>query len=440
VTPETKAVILESASFHGVHVRRTAKRIGLKTESSSRYEKNIASSLAETADALFASYFPNANIASKSEVIKHDPEPVTISVTPDLVRQKLGTDALSDEFIKKTWEGLGCTVKTGGTWLVTVPQERFDLAIPEDLIEEAARFYGYNNIEPKNYRPSAGNLNPETPFADKIRPLLRGMGVHEAVTLSFRSPEDRKEFSIEKQAVAIENPLTEDFSELRTYIFDGLVKTLAVNKKKAFVSDLAFSEIARVFSRENGAFVEEKHIAFALSNENAYDKGLNILNSLAHYAKWEWTTASAHLPFLHPNNAFVLMNGDKMIGFFGALHPNIEEACDLENVVVCELDFDVLAAAASVKKPVASPGLQPPVLRDITLSAFADSSAHNIAQQLKGMNADLKDVDFVGVYQNAKLVAEGKKNLTLRLRFESDESLKGESIDSFIAELLKMVF
>ncbi|MGL5255221.1 MAG: phenylalanine--tRNA ligase subunit beta [Brevinema sp.] len=441
VTPETKAVILESASFHGVHIRRTAKRIGLKTESSSRYEKNIAPALAETADALFASYFPHATISSKTEAIKQTPPVTTINISPDWVRQKLGTNDLSNEFIKKTWEGLGCSIKMGDEWQVTVPQDRFDLSIPEDLVEEAARFYGYNNIEPQNYRPSTSNLNPETPFADKIRPLLRGMGVHEAVTLSFRSPEDRKDFFIEKQPVVIENPLTEDFSELRTYLFDGLTRTLALNKKKAFVNGLAFSEIARVFSQENKSFIEEKHIAFALTDEvNAYDKALNILHNLAHYAKWSWTSAPANLPFLHPNNSFLLMNDDKIVGFFGELHPHIEDNLDLEHVIVCEIDFDALCDAASVKKPVVSPGLQPPALRDITLSAHSQASAHNISEQLKQMNPNLKEVSFIGVYQNDAMISENRKNLTLRLRFESDESLKGEEIDAFILKLLKMSF
>lgn len=439
VTPETTAIILESATFHGVYIRRSAKRLGLKTESSVRYEKNIAPSLTETADALFTSYFPGAEIAKKTETIKTTLPNPSISLKPSFIREKLGTEEISDAFIKKVFLGLGCTIKEAQEWQITPPPERFDLKIPEDFVEEAARFYGYNNIPARSYRPSNIILSPEILFQDRLRPMLRGMGLHEAVTVSLVSAKDRALFHIKETPVSIENPLTEDFSELHTHLFYGLIRTIVYNKQKAFISSLAFSEIGRVFRKDNNNFIEEQHLAFALTEEQrAYEKALNILNNISSCAKFSWTSCPAdqNYGFLHPKNSFVLSHEGKFFGFFGALHPSIEAQLELENVIVCELNFEALKKSSEKKESIQIPGIFPPVLRDITLTVNKETQGHNIAEQLKKENHYLKQVEFLGVYENAKLQAEGKKNLTLRLRFESSESLRGEEIDAFITELL----
>lgn len=437
VTPETKAILIECAAFHGVHIRRAAKRFGMKTEASSRFEKNISPSLTALADGLFASYFSGGDIAKKSEAVTKTLPPTVIELEPEFVRQSLGCESIGDEFIKKTLLAIGCLVSEGKVWKVTAPSERYDLHIAEDLVEECARFYGYNNLPARSYRPSGSAVSPEISFFDRIRPLMRGMGLNEAVNVSFRSPADRASFRIDTQPVAIENPLTEDFSLLRTHLFDGLVRTLAANKQKAFLTGLAFSEIGRVFRKEGNDFVEEQHLAFALSDSpDAYQRGLAFLNNCAAHAKLEWAARPAQLPFLHPKNSFMIEAGGKACGFFGALHPAIEEALGLENAVACEMDFAVLRVSAERKNPVQTPSSLPPLLRDVTLNLPRSASAHNIAQELKKENPALAGVEFAGAYENPKLILEGRKNVTLRLRFESQKSLNAEDIDAFIAQIL----
>ncbi|MGL4388640.1 MAG: phenylalanine--tRNA ligase subunit beta [Brevinema sp.] len=455
VSRDTTEIYLESASFNNVWVRRSAKRLGIKTESSLRFEKNITSELVPYANDFICSTFEKdflqVQISENKDLYPKPTPKYTISCTPDDVRKYLGLYEIDDAFIADIITKIGCQLETKSHhWTIHPSGERGDLRIKEDIIEEVARFYGYDKIPATVYRPSGIFIDPNKSFDEKIRPLLRGMGLHEAVTVVFRSKETRKFHNIEHpHAVTIANPLNIEWTELRTHLFDGLLHIVKHNSDKAFERNIAFSEIANVFHKNPSTetFIEEKKLCFIVSNDNnPYEKALNILNNILVYAKVK-NTAAKHIntekyPFLHPLNAFKIMLGEKSLGFFGEIHPELAEKYDLSDKkefpspTVCEIDFDTLKAHFEEKSPVQPINELPPMLRDITLCVPESEFGINIQQKLQDKNPNLKEISFISVFQNEKLKKLGKKNLSLRLRFESIDPLNSEEIDYFIHSLL----
>ena len=458
VTEHTTKIYLEVASFNGVWIRRSAKRLGIKTESSLRFEKNITSELVPLAQQniceIITQHLPQTDISITSDISQAEHKQGTISVSPQEIRNYLGAPNIKDDFIKKVIIDIGCICDSSNQkWDITPSGERHDLNIKEDIMEEIARFYGYDKIPSTTYRPSSIQLNPEKSFDEKIRPILRGMGLSEAITMIFRSVEQQNFYGLSQaNTVTILNPLNTEWTELRTHLFDGLLESLKTNVSKAFEKNIALSEIASVFSKKNKDsaedFCEQKILSFVISNENnPYQKALNILNNIVKYAKHPCIKAQRinadNYAFLHPLNAFEIIIDDKVIGFFGEIHPslvekiNISDKKDFPSPIVCEISFDTLKQYAEVFNTVNRINDLPPVFRDITLSVDSDVLGINLCEELKNKNPLIKDIEFVSVFQNDKLKELNKKNISLRMRFESIHNLNTQEIDLFIQELLK---
>ncbi len=446
VDETTSEIYLETASFNGVWIRRSAKRLGLKTEASLRFEKNINTNLVPIAHQficdVIAKDCPQAVITAWEDQYPNPTQAHNITVTPQEINSYLGTD-IDDNFIKNIIIKLGCTCDENWNILST----RSDLRIKEDIMEEVARFYGYDKIPSTSYRPSSVQLNPEKSFDEHIRPILRGMGLSEALTIVFRSKDQQEFYSLQNQnAVSILNPLNSEWTELRTHLFDGLLEALRVNMTKAFEKNIALSEIASVFSQSDKDFVEEKHLAFMVSyEENGYPKALNYLNNILSYSKVSAMSTqkidSSKYPFLHPLNSFEIFIDDEFLGFFGEIHPVLLSNLDLSDKkdfpapVVCELSFDILKANNSTQTVQKIPDL-PPVFRDVTLSVSDDTFGVNIVKDLKQKNPLIKEVEFLSVFQNDDLKSKNLKNISLRLRFESELPINAQEVDDFIKVLL----
>lgn len=450
VTSSTTSIYLESASFNGVWIRRSAKRLGLKTESSLRFEKNISPELVPNAANTIISLLPNSTISFFQELYPHPLVKHDILCTPDEIRKYLGVHNIDDAVIADIITKIGCEIHSQSHhWRIIPSGERLDLKIKEDIMEEVARFYGYNKITPTVYRPSGVNLNPNKSFDEIIRPILRGMGIHEAVTIAFRSPELREFYKITNcTPVTIVNPLNSEWTELRTHLFDGLLAVVKHNSSKAFEKNISFSEIASVFSKQNDEFIEEKKLCFIISNQNSpYKKALNILQNILTYSKLQniqtQRISSEKYEFLHPLNAFEILYDNKIIGFFGEIHPELAEDSDLSDKkdfpapVVCEILFDVLKNSGEQKFVVEPINELPPILRDITITVDRSFLTQNIISELKSMHPALKEISFISAFENEKLIQSNKKNISLKLRFESEEILKSEEIDTFIKNILE---
>lgn len=450
VTESTTEIYLESASFHGTWIRRSAKRLGIKTESSLRFEKNVSPQLVPQAQEFVAATI-NADITSSTISKQKDiyPNPIVpsqIQLSAEEVNQYLGTDIDAD-FMKKIIVKLDCELDDSSEkW--QIKSLRQDLRIKEDIFEEIARFYGYNNIPSTSYRPSAVQLNPEKTFEEKIRPILRGMGLNEVTTMVFRSLEQQTFYHLENQkSVTIQNPLNSEWTQLRTHLFDGLLDILKTNVNKAFEKKILLSEIASVFQQiSKEEFNEEKHFAFLVSEEDgAYQKALNFLNNILGYAKVPSVNIqrSERLSFMHPLNSFEIYIDKQYLGFFGEIHPSILAKLDLSDKkdfpapIIGELNFNILKEYADNKAQTSNINELPPLFRDITLTVDEDALGINIIEDLKKQNSLIKDIEFISLFQNDALKSEKKKSVSLRIRFESTQSINAQEIDDFIKKMLK---
>ncbi|MGL4677016.1 MAG: phenylalanine--tRNA ligase subunit beta [Brevinema sp.] len=453
VSEQTTEIYIESASFNGVWIRRSAKRLGIKTESSLRFEKNITLTLVPKAQLylchVFNQQLPNLKINPYSDQYPQALQAIAIAINPREINQYLGTE-ISEEYIKMIITKIGCSCDDSQIpWLITACENRGDIRIKEDLMEEVARFYGYDNIPCTNYRPSSIQLNPEKSFDEKIRPILRGMGLSEAVTNVFRSPEQKQFYRLtQENSVPILNPLNTEWTELRTHLFDGLLEVLHLNISKAFEKNIAFSEIASVFSHKGEEeFCEEKLLTFMVSNENqSYQNALNYLYNILNYAKIPTIQSrqTDKYSFLHPLNAFELYIDNQYLGFFGEIHPLLLEKLDLSDKkdypapIVCELSFSILSSYAEQNIKVQKIAELPPLFRDITLSVDDKKLGINLLEELKQKNPLIKEIEFLSVFQNEQLKAQGKKNISLRIRFESEQVINAQEIDLFIKDLLQL--
>ncbi|MGL4366957.1 MAG: phenylalanine--tRNA ligase subunit beta [Brevinemataceae bacterium] len=453
IDKNTTKVYLESANFRHITIRRTAKRLGIKTESSLRFEKHISPELVNGALLSYIqniySHFPNASVSKPFDYYPKPYQGSPIHITPNEIRNYLGAPDISDDTIRNIITLSHCKLECQkNSWTVIPTGMRTDINIKEDIIEEIARFYGYNNIPSTSYRPSSITLSPEQSFEEKIKPLLRGMGIHEAVTVGFRSPKQREFFKISyPQPAIIVNPLNAEWTEMRTHLFDGLLDIVKYNSSKAFEKNTTFSEIGTVFSKDKDHFIEEKKLSLIMNSEQScYTKGLNILNNIFEYAGLKNISAKKidpnKLGFLHPLNSFEIISLDRSIGFFGEIHPELLYKCDLSDKsnhpapIVCEILFEALEGNSLNKSFTPIPAL-PPVFRDITLCIPEKEFGLNIKTHIQSMHPDLTHIEFLSIFQNQELKEQQRKNLSLRLRFESFNILEAKDIDLFLQHLLK---
>ncbi|WP_324670084.1 phenylalanine--tRNA ligase subunit beta [Geochorda subterranea] len=263
VSPTTRVVLLESATFHGALIRRTSRRLGLRTEASARFERGLPPSLAEwgsrRACHLLASLGARVAAGSVDRRREDDEAPVSISLRPERVNRVLGTQ-LTEAAIAEPLVRLGMEVQfeddpgegRARRLQVRVPAWRRDLQEEDDLAEEVARLYGYDRI-PTTLPASmaAGRIPPEVDWAWQVRHALTAAGLDEVITYSFFSPAELEPLGLPAdhewmRAVAIANPLAEESSHLRTTLVSGLLRVARLNASRR-QGIVRIFEVGRVF-------------------------------------------------------------------------------------------------------------------------------------------------------------------------------------------------
>lgn len=269
VSPATQAVLLESATFHGALIRRTSRRIGLRTEASARFERGLPTDLAEWGSRRACQILSSLGArVARGSVDRRRPgeaQPTVIALRPGRVNRVLGT-ALSADEMADLLRRLGMEVRADGACgerdgirlHVVVPPWRRDIQEEDDLAEEVARLYGYDRI-PTTLPDSmaAGRIPPESEWAWEVRRALVAAGLDEVVTYSFMSPSELAPLGLSPghewlKAVAIANPLAEEHSHLRTTMVPGLLRVVRLNVSRRQGVVRVF-EVGRVFRPRGGA-------------------------------------------------------------------------------------------------------------------------------------------------------------------------------------------
>lgn len=460
IGPSTTRVLLEAAAFDGARVRRTSRRLGLRTESSARFERGIDPRIvldaARRAAALLAEVAGGEILTGAIDRYPHPGAPTVITLRLGRIARLLGIDVPPDE-VEAILRRLGCRVARERDRLtVTAPAGRVDLKREEDLIEEVARHHGYDRI-PETMpveAMQAGTRAAALEAEDGVRDLLIRAGFSEALTLSLVSPEvyDRLQLAADdraRRAVPLLNPLLADHSHLRTMILPGLLEAMRVNLHRR-VEDIHLFEIGRIFHFEIGAIQEQRTLGVAMRGrlvrgwnlgDEAEEATLFHLKGVLEVLYAELRVAPvvepAARPWLHPGRSARFVVAGEEVGLFGELHPRVAEAFELSGrVLVAEVHLDALLPQAALVRQFSPPPRFPSVDRDLAVFVAAGTPHAEVVRVIRQTGGDLLErADLFDVYEGPQ-APSGHRSLAYALRFRApDRTLTAEEVEATMTRI-----
>ena len=453
VTNDTKNIALEAAYFDPLSIRRTSSRLGLKSESSIRFERKIDYDRVERA-LDFATYllvkYANAKVLKgvKSNVKVEMPKKV-INITTDKINSVLGTD-LSDSFINNIFDRLAYNYKKNkDIYEIQIPSRRMDLEeSPQDIIEDVARLYGYENIPTTIAQTrDKGYLTYSQKRIRLIRQILSYMGLNEVVNYSLIAEKDLGLFIPKEELLApvkVLMPLTEDRAVMRESVLNGLIEDIAYNKARK-LDDIAIYEISNVHSESKA----ELHLGIAISGlvaSNLWNGEKNnasffilkgIFEALCEKLSFSISFDRAkNIPSLHPGRTANIYHKGNKIGFIGELHPKFAKEHDCQNTIVLEINLHDLINDNNELK-YKSINKFPSITRDLAIVVKKDVSQDTVYTLIKQTGKKyITDIQLFDVYEGEN-IASDEKSLAYKLKFEdSTKTLEAEEVDKAVEQIL----
>ena len=452
ITEGAEAILFESANFNGPNVRITAKKLGLRTDASAKYEKGLDPNLSiiavNRAVQLVEMLGCGEVCPGMVDCYPNVRTERTLEYSPESINKLLGTNISSDEMIElfKLIE-----VKADGSKAV-IPTFRPDLEAEADLAEEIARFYGYDKIESTLAAgtPTVGKKSPSQQIEDKIKNTMVAMGLCEAMNYSFESPKvfDRLNIPADsdlRNTVKISNPLGEDFSIMRTLTLNGMLTSLATNFKRHRSESAGLFEIGKIYIPKALPLTElpdelpKLTIGMFGANVDFFTvKGIaEELFGVLGIKNAEYS-ANKELSYMHPGRtADISLNGEN-IGFVGQLHPAVAENYGIgTEVYIAVIDINTLVSNANfdhIYKPLPK---FPAVERDIAMLVRDDVPVKSIEDILRAKGGKfLEDIRLFDVYKG-KQIEQGFKSVAYSLFFRApDKTLTDEEIGSPMKKIL----
>lgn len=436
IKEDTTEVIFESANFNGINIRLNSKKLGLRTESSSRFEKEINADLAELAMDRACSLVEElqaGDIIEGTIDIYNNPVPTKeISVQWPWINEFLGT-ALSAEEMKEYLDRLELKTEIQkDTLLIKVPSFRIDINIKQDIAEEIARIYGYNNIPITITKTVAEketkNLKQRTD--DLVISTMISSGLYQSISYSFVSPKtldkiNAPEDSYLRNNIKIKNPLGEDFSIMRTTTIPSMMESLSRNYSRNIESTRLF-EIGKIYlpkEREDVLPNEKNVLCVGLyGNVDYYHlKGIieNLLDALG-VNNFTFKRQSSNTAF-HPGKTADLYCGKNLIGILGEVHPDVCDKYEIElPCYVAEIDLDELYNFSNLKKSYKPLPKYPAVTRDLALIVDDAVLVQDIEDTIGKQGGNLvESIKLFDVYKG-KQIPDGKKSIAYSIVYRAE--------------------
>ena len=462
VSETTTNILLEAAYFKGSTIRKSSKDNGLRSESSTRYEKGIdpnrARMAAERAAELLEQLAGGTVLAGDVEINNYEEVETKVEVTLTKINQVLGTN-LTVEDVTAIFAKLQFpTVVEGENFIVTAPTRRQDITIPADLIEEVARMYGYDNLGSTlpTGATTQGHLTEYQAKRRAARRFMEGAGLTQTITYSLTSEAKATSLALEvREPVKLLMPMSEEHSTLRQSIVPNLLQVLKYNNARQSDS-VAVYEVGNVFLKTSDTELPEhqEHIAGAITGlwanhpwqqvKTPVDffilKG--ILEGL--FAQFDLTSrveyVKATREALHPGRTADVQLDGEVIGFIGQVHPTVEKEMDLKATYVFELNLEkVLNANVEALVYESIPRFFS-VTRDIALVVDKSTAAGDIIKVIKEAGGKLlTNVSVFDLYEGERM-EEGKKSLAYSLTyFDPEKTLTDEEIVKVHNKVLEAV-
>ncbi|MGD9172833.1 MAG: phenylalanine--tRNA ligase subunit beta [Desulfobacterales bacterium] len=463
IEDDTTCVLLESAYFNSVSVRRTSKQLGLGTDAAYRFERGVdpggTIAAANRAAKLMAEVSGGKIIGGLIDEYPLRQSAKSLNLSTQKTNRLLGT-RLQRRQIASLLKSIEFTVeqksteKKGDTLVVTPPSFRVDISRPEDLMEEVARLFGYNNI-PTTFPqiPATGRLSTkEIHLRNRARRLMNGFGFREAINYSFAHRRSGDHLQLDaadprRQFVNILNPLTEDHAAMRTSLVPGLLQTMHYNFAQQ-IKNLQIFEIGKVFiGKDPHQLPQETEMLAALWTGARYDaswhgqdtpcdfydiKGVveRFLNAL-HIDDVQFSRLPENeCRYTRPGFSAQILSKQNRLGLVGPVHPQVLANFDLQQAAfLFELNVDMLIPL--LKETTASRSIPkfPAIFRDITIIVDKTLEAQKIISTALEQPSDLvEDISLLNVFEGTP-IAQGKKSVSLRVTYRSmQKTLEDEDV------------
>lgn len=454
VSENAEAILFESANFNGPNVRITAKKLGLRTDASAKYEKGIDPNMAFDAVNRAVQL---VEMLGAGEVVKgmvdcypNKRESWQLSYSPEWINKLLGTDVSEDE-MQAIFERLEIKVDRKNH-MVTIPTFRPDLEAQADLAEEIARFYGYDKIEATLAAgtPTVGKKTYTQTITSIVKETMIASGLCEAMNFSFESPKVFDKLKITpdsdlRKAVVISNPLGEDFSIMRTTTLNGILNSLSTNYNRRNEEAKLF-EIAKTYHPKALPLTElpEEKTMLTIGMYGKLDfydlKGIveHLFEILGLSEKVEYSPEKNIAWMHHGRTANVLIDGT-VFGYLGELHPQVAGNYEIgTKAYIAVIDMETIYQNANLVHVYKALPKFPAITRDIAMLVKDDVIVKDIESIIKNNAGDLLEkITLFDVYKGTQ-IAEGYKSVAYSITFRSaDRTLKDDEVNSVMKKIVE---
>ncbi|HDM8936544.1 phenylalanine--tRNA ligase subunit beta [Staphylococcus aureus] len=457
VKEHTSNIVIEGAIFDPVSIRHTSRRLNLRSESSSRFEKGIATEFVDEAVDracyLLQTYANGKVLKDRVSSGELGAFITPIDITADKINRTIGFD-LSQNDIVTIFNQLGFDTEINDDVItVQVPSRRKDITIKEDLIEEVARIYGYDDIPstlPVFEKVTSGQLTDRQYKTRMVKEVLEGAGLDQAITYSLVSKEDATAFAMQqRQTIDLLMPMSEAHASLRQSLLPHLIEAASYNVARKN-KDVKLFEIGNVFfANGEGELPDQvEYLSGILTGDYVVNQwqgkketvdfylAKGVVDRVSEKLNLEFSYRRADIDGLHPGRTAEILLENKVMGFIGELHPTLAADNDLKRTYVFELNFDALMAVSvgyiNYQPIPRFPGMS----RDIALEVDQNIPAADLLSTIHAHGGNiLKDTLVFDVYQGEHL-EKGKKSIAIRLNYlDTEETLTDERVSKVQAEI-----
>ena len=453
ITDDVTTVLFEAATFHGANIRKSAKRIGLRTDASGIFEKGLDPKNAEDAINRACQLIEELGCGEVVGGIVDVKEPlkelVKVPFEPEKINKFLGTDISKEEMLEifKRIE----VEYDEATNELTCPSFRQDLLGFADIAEEVARFYGYDKIPVTlpSGEATAGKLSFKLRIENKAREVMEFCGFSQGMTYSFESPKVFDKLLLPadsplRNTVTIANPLGEDYSVMRTLSLNGMLTSLSTNYNRRN-KDVRLYEMGNVYLPKQLPLTElpEERMTLTLGMYGEGDfftmKGVveEFFESIGMKAKAQYDP-NAGKPYLHPGRQANIIYDGKVVGYLGEVHPEVLDNYDIgTKVYVAVLDMPEITPLATFNRKYEGITRFPAVTRDISMVVPKEILVGQIEEMIAQRGGKiLESYELFDVYEGAQ-IKEGFKSVAYSITFRAkDRTLEEADVNAAMKKIL----
>lgn len=456
VTEGSTEILLEAATFSGPSVRQTARELGLRTEASARFEKGLPAELAlagaRRAASLVAELAGGSVHREWADVYPRPQEPVRVRLRPGLVDEVLGVHVPLEE-AESILKRLNFHVRAleDGDWDVLPPVFRLDVTIPEDLVEEIGRVYGYDRVPPTLPGARHGQWTPSVPSlgrrVDAAREVLAGAGFTETWNPALVSGRTLESLRVAAHAMRVSNALSDDMDTLRTSLIPSLAGVVALNRDRGR-PDVRVYEVAKAFLAPVADKTQQPDEPIRLAavatagadaelGRQAFYALKSVLDaSLAALGAPACTYQRASSELFHPGRCAAVVMEGKQLGYLGELHPSVGAGAKVEGRLVgLEIDLEPLLAAARIPRAQPLPRF-PAIERDLAVVLEDHVAAAALEATIKEAGGGFLESARAFDEYHGPQVPPGHKSVAFTLTFRSPErTLTDAEVDKVMSEI-----